>query len=339
VLTLASEAVLLLHAWRARKARQARDGEACHRHVLRALRAAMEDRIAGGAAGDCEPVMRTRGGFFSCLAAIGGARCFVKCVLTGSREVSFWRAWRDGLVGTRGRHYRLLPPTEVVSGRLVSVLVFPEFELLKGSRRRRYEREIERIAQAVADFNSDHVVGPQAFTASRSGAAVAVPRRRQVETALGVDRVRAGEIVAALRHIEAGWDEVRRPLGAALPCLSHMDLGRGNVVFNRGRGLLIDFAHAGAAPAGADLHTLLRYRGEGGPGADDLVARYVSVFAGKGISLDAKLVRLSLDVHFAERYRNLNFASARDPKAFEAALALSLAMVEGRRPGGLSAFG
>ena len=110
------------------------------------------------------------------------------------------------------------------------------------------------------------------------------------------------------RAIEADWGPVRDAVERGARCLSHMDLGRGNVLLGDGPVILLDFGHAGAAPVGADLHTVLRFAGASGPGTEALVDAYAAVFAAKGLAVDPVAVRRSLEAHFAARYRDLRFA-------------------------------
>ena len=93
-----------------------------------------------------------------------------------------------------------------------------------------------------------------------------------------------------------------------------MDLGAGNVVLGRGKCLLLDFGHAGVAPLGADLHALLRYRAPGGPDAAAIVAAYAEGLAERGVDPEPGAIRLAAEAHFAARYRNLKFASARNAR-------------------------
>jgi hypothetical protein len=59
----------------------------------------------------------------------------------------------------------------------------------------------------------------------------------------------------------------------------------------------------------------------------DLVARYASVFAGKGIDLDPKLARRALDGHFATRYRTVKGRTGRTMQIFEEAIRTSLELM------------
>jgi Ser/Thr protein kinase RdoA (MazF antagonist) len=112
-----------------------------------------------------------------------------------------------------------------------------------------------------------------------------------------------------------------------------------NVLVDGPQAVLIDFGHAGAAPVGADLHTLMRYAGDGGPDTEALVAAYVEVFAARGVALAPAVVRRNLEAHFAARYRDLRLVKARSRETFETALALSQALIaaEGAAPGNRAA--
>jgi hypothetical protein len=321
------EARLLLAGLLARRARARRDWTACVGHVRAAL------RLVGPAAGlgtveGCAPARHARGGFFAVVTEGDGGRRFVKGVPARGREALFWAAWQRGSVVTEGRHYRLVPPVAVVAGRLIAVLVFPALPGLEAPRERRqrlYRRHALRVARALAEFNAAHP-DPDWFPPAASPGPVPVPRRRAVERALGVDRVAAAGIVEALAGVEAGWGRVLGPVRAGERCLCHMDLGMDNALVGE-PAVLIDFAHAGSAPVGADLHTLMRYVGAAGPDTEALVEAYVEVFAARGVTLEAAEVRRNLRAHFAARYRDLRFASARNHATFGTALALSQELV------------
>jgi hypothetical protein len=332
---------VLISATLAWRARARRDQEACRQNVLRVFDAALpggrpRGRGAVGALGaavvDCAPMLNTNGGFFcSGATSATGGRYFSKGIPAWSREARFWRGWRDGAVTPEGRHYRIVPPVAMVDGRQVMVLVFPELGFMRTNFRKRdgiYARNVRRVVRTVAEFNAAHAGG--AFPAARTGGRLRVPGAATVAEALGVDGDEAQAIVARLRAVEAGWGDVRRRLGGLGTCLSHMDLGPSNVVMHEGRGVLMDFGHAGSAPVGADLHTVLRY---GGMAEVELLALYAEVFAEKGIALDLEAARLALRVSFAGRYRNLRLKSARDREVFERALEMSERLLgPGRAP-------
>jgi hypothetical protein len=326
-----AEARLLLASQLARSARMRRDAAAVGRHARAAL-------AAIGEVGECRPAPGALNGLFSCLASIDGRRCFVKAVPAWGRELGFWQAWRRGAVAVEGRHYRLLPPFRIVAGRAVALLAFPEITGLETTRRGKlaaYRRGILEVARAVAEFNAAHPVPSGAappLPPCRKAEKVRVPAPRTVAAVLGVDAGRAAEIVAALGDVEAGWERVRARVAAGRASIAHMDLGAGNVVLGRGKCLLLDFGHAGVAPFGADLHVLLRFRAPAGPDAAAIVAAYADGLAERGAGLDPGTIRLAAEAHFAARYRNLKFASARDPASFDAALAAAerLVAAEGR---------
>jgi hypothetical protein len=334
-----AEARMLLPAAQARRARARLDWPACRAATLRVLQLARGEGSELGSVVDCVPIKNALGGFFACIAITGAGRRFVKGVLAGSREAAFWDAWRQGAVRTEGRHYRLVPPCAMLVGRAIGILVFPELQGLESPGRiGPYRRHVRRVVRAVADFNSDHLLpaGGQ-VRPSQVCDRVPVPSWRRVEELLGVGPERAGQIVAALRRVEPRWDALRDRSYRSARCLCHMDLGRTNVVLDRGPVLLLDFGNAGAAPIGADLHAVRRYLGPGGPSMDDLVATYCEVFELKGIPVDPAGIRLAADAHFAARYRNLRFLGARNRETFEAALATSLALIEREQAaGGLS---
>jgi hypothetical protein len=327
---------IALGAFRARRARHRGDTEAYRRAILRIVDLAFAPPQDGPPAGrdglrDCIPIARSRGGFFSCLLDDGaGRRRFVKCIPARSREVRFWDAWARGEIRAEGRHYRLLPPEDSVVGRYMAFLIFPDLGANPGlSRRRtsRYASNTERVVRAIADFNSDHLdAGDKTFAEAPDARTPFVPMTRRIIRALAVDRREARRIARALRRIAWRWRDVRKRLDREPRCLSHMDLGPGNILMGRPP-LLLDFGHAAVAPIGADLHTVLRYGRKGGSPVDRdaLVETYAQIFEAKGIAVDRAKIRLAAETHFAARYRNLRLASA--PDVFGEALRLSQRLI------------
>jgi aminoglycoside phosphotransferase (APT) family kinase protein len=326
-----AETRLLLASRLARSARMRRDRAAVLRHARTAL-------AAIGEVDACRPAPGAWNGLFSCLASIDGRRCFVKAVPAWGRELRFWQAWARGAIAVEGRHYRLLPPFRIVQGRAVALLAFPELTGLETTPRGKlaaYRSGILEVARAVAEFNAAHPVPPCAappLPLCRKAERVRVPARRAVAAALGVGADRAAEIVASLGEVESRWERVSARVAAGPTSIAHMDLGAGNVVLGHGKCLLLDFGHAGVAPVGADLHVALRFRDPGGPDAAAIVAAYAEGLAELGAALDPTAIRLAAEAHFAARYRNLKFASARHPASFESALAAAerLVAAEGR---------
>ena len=241
------------------------------------------------------PLPNTAGGFFCAIATgAGGGRYFTKGILGSSREARFWRAWRDGAVRVEGRHYRIEPPVAVAGGRAVMVLAFPEQAFMRTDWRTRdgiYARNVRAGGAGGGGVQR----GPCRRGGLCGGAGVRrvrVPAAAAVAAALGVDAGEARAIAGRLRAVEAGWGEVRRRVGGLAGGLGHMDLGPSNVVMHEGRGVLMDFGHAGLAPAGADLHTVLRYGG--GVEEGELLELYAEVFAGMGVALDRAAAELAL---------------------------------------------
>jgi hypothetical protein len=311
----------------ARRARARGDRTACTQHTLRAVRLAIGRDGQYGPVLDCEPRTHSIGGFFACIAVTGAGRFFIKGVPARGREVAFWTAWQRGLVRTEGVHYRLIPPRLIYAGGLIGILLFPELVGLEQANRRwQYRRRIRRVVRAIADFNSDHILPIDSpFRISHVCDRAAVPSGRRAERLLGVDNASARSITATLRRIEPRWDDIRDRLYRSVHCLSHMDVGTTNIVLNQGTSILLDFGFAGAAPIGADLHTVRRY---GGPAwSRDLVGTYAEVFAAKGVEVDPTAILRTLNAHFAARYRNLHFPAARNRETFDAALATSLALI------------
>jgi hypothetical protein len=321
---------LLLAAVLAWRARARRDPEGCRRHVAAALTAAFPGGLDGPVA-EVAPLPNTGGGFFCAIACgAGGGRYFTKGILASGREAALWRAWRDGAVRVEGEHYRIEPPAAIAAAPPVMVLAFPERAFMRTDWRTRdgiYAREVRRVVRAVAEFTAAHA-GGAGFAAARGCVGARVPGEAAVAAALGVEGGEARAIAGRLRAVERGWPAVRRRVGGLAGRLGHMDLGPSNVVIHEGRGVLMDFGHAGLAPAGADLHTALRYGG--GAEEGELLDLYVEVFSARGVALDRAAAELALRAYFAARYRNLGLRSARERAVFERALEMSERLVAGR---------
>ncbi len=319
---------LLLAAVLAWRARARRDREACRRHVGAVLAAAFPQGLDGPLV-DCAPMMKTGGGFFCAIASgAGGGRFFTKAILGSSREAKVWRAWSAGAVRGEGRHYRLEPPVAVAEAGPVMVLAFAERGYMRTDFRKRdgiYARNVRRVVRAVAEFNAVHRGLGAGVPVARGCRRLAVPGVKAVEAALGVEAVEAAAIVRRLTTVEAGWDAVGWRLDGLAAGLGHMDLGPSNIVMHEGRGVLMDFGHAGLAPLGADLHVVRRY---GGLEEAELLDLYGEAFAG---DFDRAGAELALRAHFAGRYRNLKLRSARDPEVFGRALEMSEELL--RAPG------
>lgn len=337
-----------LSALGARRARARGDLEAYGRHILAIIDLAFGQSADGapdaagpgfaGTLSDFRPLGGTKGGFFACLAtdATGTTR-FLKCVPTLGREMRFWDAWERGEIAVEGAHYRLLPPVARQRGRLLSLLVFPDLGPSPGLTKRRtsrYTGNLEIVVRAIADFNASHAgAAAPALKVSAGAGAHRVPTRRRIVRALSVDRAAAGRIARSLRGVERRWDALRRRLYGGPLCLSHMDFGPGNILIQPDvRPVILDFGHAALAPAGADLHTVLRYARKGGGPVDPerLAAIYAEVFADRGVAVEPAAVLLAAETHFAARYRNLRLGSTRD--VFDEALRLSEALVGTRAP-------
>ena len=324
---------MLLAGLRARRARTRRLWPECQGQVLAALRAIAAARQLDRPV-SCEPITYARGGFFSALVEAPAGSRFVKAVPTRSREALFWEAWRRGLIRCEGVHYRLVPPAEIASGRMVTVLSFPRLQVVrprKSARSRLFGRDALEVVRALADFNSDHRLAEGAFPPARDCGPVPVPRPRRVARALGVEVERSRAIAADLRAVEAGWHRVRGPVDAGDRCLAHMDLGMGNILLDHRPMVMLDFGHAGIAPVGADLHTVLLYADPDPAAATEMAEVYAAVFREKGQDVDPAAVLRSAQAHFAARYRDLRFFSARRPATFDAALALSRELVDAAR--------
>ena len=78
---------------------------------------------------------------------------------------------------------------------------------------------------------------------------------------------------------------------------------------------------------------MLRNLGPAGPATGALVDDYCVVFAACGQAVDPAAVRRSLEAHFAARYRDLRFHSARQAPTYRTALGLSRALVAGAGDG------
>jgi len=281
-----------------------------------------------------EPFMKTRGGFFACLATTrGGARLFAKCTLSRGREARFWRVWREGGIMTEGDHYRLLPPEYVVSGAVSTVLVFPAHPGLPVDRKKNianYARRVHKAVRALADFNSNHT-DTALFDAFPDAGSADPPRAStlsNLEATYGFDRETARLAANELRAVRAAWSKATAPLERAPRCLCHLDMGRGNVIFERKKATILDFGHAAIAPAGADLHTILRYTRPREPGRTRFAEIYAAEFGRKGIDLNVDLARLAMNARFAARYTDPGLPSARHWPVFLDALETAKALTE-----------
>ena len=339
---------IALSALGARRARARGDLEAYRRHILAIIDLAFgqasedpPDAEASGLRGaltEFRPLGGTKGGFFACLATdAAGTTRFVKCVPTLGREMRFWDAWERGEIAVEGEHYRLLPPVARQRGRLLSLLVFPDLGPSPGLTKRRtsrYTGNLEIVVRAIADFNASHAgAAAPALKVSAGAKAHRVPTRRRIVRTLSVDRRSARRIARSLRAVEARWGALRQRLYGGPLCLSHMDFGPGNILIQPDqRPVILDFCHAALAPAGSDLHTVLRYarKGEGPVDPERLAAIYAEVFAARGIAVERAAVLFAAETHFASRYRNLRLGSTRD--VFDEALHLSEALVGARAP-------
>ena len=335
---VARQGGLVAAALLARRARLRRDDAAYGRHVAAALRLAAPELAAAlpeagpGEIRLVEPIGHTRGGFFSALASAGrGADLFVKAVPSRGREARFWAAWARGEIRSRGAHYLLAPPLAECRGTLVTILAFARDDALpatRGQAFRRFRTGLDAVVRAVADFNSDHMGRDWPLPPAGFGRVCRVPRRRDVCRELGIEPQGADALVATMQATAARWGGVAAALDAAPGCLCHLDLGTGNVVATGESCAIIDFGMAAPAPAGADLHTILRYGGRGLGAAEGLVAEYVAVFAAKGIALDPEAVLRACRAHYATRYTNLRLRSVSRREVFEAAVAAGASLVE-----------
>lgn len=341
-LSIVSKVRLRLRAGLARRARSRNNEPDYRRNILAVFDIALAQSRAGpasestiGSISDCEPVIDTQGGFFTCIAInASGQRFFTKCLRAEERESHFWRAWQRGQVRAEGKHYRLVPPIAMLHCGSVSILAFPELEFIAQHRLRHHEhsaQDLDRVVCAIADFNSDHMAPPAALVpVSRACDGGRAPSTSIVARTLGIDAERAQEVAATLRRIEAHWGEVRDRIYGVPHCLCHMDFHLGNVTVHEGVGYIYDFGKAGTAPPGADLYRLiLSLAGprDGWTGRSDLVARYTSVFSEKGIHLDAENARQALDGHFAARNRRVGARARRNPQVFEEAVRTSLELI------------
>ena len=210
----------------------------------------------------CEPITYARGGFFSALVEAPAGSRFVKAVPTRSREALFWEAWRRGLIRCEGVHYRLVPPGR---DRVWTYGHRAELPEAPGG-----QAEEERAKPAVPvgtrwrwsgrSPTSTPTIGWPRARFRRRGTAVRCRRpAAPVARALGVEAERARAIAADLRAVEAGWASSPRASRRGRRCLAHMDLGMGNILLDHRPMVMLDFGHAGIAPVGADLHTVLLY--------------------------------------------------------------------------------
>jgi hypothetical protein len=335
LLDLARAFGLAAEAQLARAARYRGADAAYGRHVAAALRraapalaAALPDARPSGIR-LVEPVAHTRGGFFSCFAACeGGPDLFVKAVPSASREAVFWAAWRRGGIRTRGDHYVLAPPIAEFRGRTVTLLAFARDDALPKTRRtafRRFRGRLDEVVRAIADFNSDHLGGDVALPEPDFGRSYPVPGRRGIARHVGIERARTHALVETMKATSARWRHVARALDGATRCLCHMDLGTGNVVPRGGRCVFIDFGSACIAPAGADLHTVLRFGGRGSGAGRELAEAYADVFARKGIALDLEAVLHACQAYFATRYTTPRLRSV-GPEVFAEAAEMGSAL-------------
>jgi len=281
-----------------------------------------------------EPFTKTRGGFFACLATTrSGARLFAKCILSRGREARFWRVWREGGIMTEGDHYRLLPPEDVVQGAITTVLVFPAHPGLPIDRKKNiasYVRRVRKGVRALADFNSNHMDSALlgAFFDTGSADPPQASTLSKLESVYGFDHDIALMAANELRAVRTAWSEATAPLERAPRCLCHLDMGRGNVIFERKKATILDFGHAAIAPAGADLHTILRYARPREPGRTRFAEIYAAEFGRKGIDLDVDLARLAMNARFAARYTDPGLPSAQHRPVFLDALETAKALTE-----------
>ena len=281
-----------------------------------------------------EPFLHTRGGFFACLADTrGGARIFAKCILSRGREARFWRTWRDGGIRAEGARYRLLPPDHAITGPIATVLFFPAHPALPITGKRRiaaYAKHAHLAVRALADFNSDHMdpalVGP--FAGSGASGPPRAARPRALERTYGFDRDTSLAAAADLRAARNAWPAATAGLDTAPRCLCHLDLGRGNVIFERGKATILDFGHAAIAPAGADLHTVLRYTRADGSRRNRFAEIYAAEFARKDVEIDPDLVRLAMEARYAARYTDPGLPGARRRSVFLSALRTARTLAE-----------
>lgn len=328
-LGLGAEAAILPAVLRARSARARRDGAAVTEEVARCLRRV----FPGSQIGDPAPFLGSRGGFFAALATVDGRRLFVKAILARGRESRFWTATQDGRIRTAGRHYRLLVPERIIAGRAVCLLVTPAMEALADdsarTRRHGYRKASDLVLRAMGEFNATHFPAVRGLPGPRrEGRPRRPPTAAALAQGLGLEPREAAAAAARLGKIGEDWGPVRARLAAMPRCLSHLDLGPGNIRIVDGRGLLLDFGHASAAPAGADLHSLLRYGG-GRRDLEQLSEEYAAIFAANGMALDPEAARFAAVAHFAERYRDLHSVGPRGIAAFHQALELSEVLIAG----------
>jgi hypothetical protein len=334
LLDLARAFGLVAEAQLARAARYRGDDAAYGRHVAAALRraapalaAALPDARPSGIR-LVEPIAHTRGGFFSCFAACeGGPDLFVKAVPSASREAVFWAAWRRGGIRTRGDHYVLAPPIAEHRGRTVTLLAFARDDALPKTRRTAFRRFRAGSTRSCARRGLQLRPSRRRRGAAGTGLRPQLPRAGPSRhRAACRDRARAHDaLVETMKATSARWRHVARALDGATRCLCHMDLGTGNVVPRGGRCVLIDFGSACIAPAGADLHTVLRFGGRGTGAGRELAEAYADVFARKGIALDPEAVLHACQAYFATRYTTPRLRSV-GPDVFAEAAEMGAAL-------------
>ena len=168
-----------------------------------------------------------------------------------------------GVIRGEGVHYRLVPPAEMASGRMVTVLSFPTLPAGPGgksARQRLFGRDALAVVRALADFNSDHRRCRAGFPPARDCGPVPVPGPRRGGTGARGRRAEAARRSSpTARAVEAGLEQRRgtRSRRAPLP-RAHGPRARQRRA-RRSAGDPARLRPRRRSPrSGADLHTVLR---------------------------------------------------------------------------------
>ena len=329
-LGLATEARLLLAGLRARRGAARRDWTPAP--AMCSPRSRAGGRARASSAG-CAPARHARGGFFAgSPRPTAGPRSSRACRRGAARRGS----------GRPGSAARSSPGRALPAGAAAAV-VRGRWRPCWCSRARR-RRGRGSAAAGVrcgtrwrwpgrSPTSMPTIRGAGGFPPARDCGPVPVPRRAGSAGRWGSRRARAGDR-RERRAVEAGW--------------------AGSRPSRRGRRCLATWTSDGQRPArpSADGDARLRPRRDrpGGrrpahgaalrrPGraaATEMAEVYATVFRAKGQDVDPAAVLRSAQAHFAARYRDLRFFSARRSATFDAALALSRELVDARpaeRPG------
>jgi hypothetical protein len=250
-----------------------------------------------------------------------------KALPADSRELAFWRAHEVDAVATHGRHYQALRPLLVLERDGVGFMYFPYVAALDQDTRlarQHFRANLRKVTTAAAEFAYDNLTAAWGDHAPQITKASGPPSTQRMRRLLHVTSPAQARLLGSIhRDLESSWPDLLEDYQRLPIAMAHNDLGPGNAFVVDGAVHLLDFAKAGVAPLGSDLHTLIRWSGTALTDIDageEIIGWYHEALRSLGCDVNLDDVRLAAWVTFFMRYSNLRWRSSRRLDVYSLAL-------------------